>query len=121
MPRRDDVGGLVYSTEQGGRTCPVCRRAKTACACGSAAAAPVGDGNVRVSRESKGRAGKTVTLVRGLPLDAAALEALGKRLRSACGTGGTVREGVLELQGDHRERVVAWLQQEGWRAGLAGG
>jgi translation initiation factor 1 len=57
-----------------------------------------------------------VTVVRGLLLDAAALEAIGKRLRAACGTGGTVRDGVLELQGDHRERVLAWLQQEGWTA-----
>jgi translation initiation factor 1 len=68
---------------------------------------------VRVSRESKGRGGKTVTLVRGLALDEAALVALGKRLRTACGSGGTVKDGILEVQGDHAERVVELLQGSG--------
>jgi translation initiation factor 1 len=104
--------GLVYSTD-GGRTCPACRRPVAACACKRAQPAPRGDGQVRVSRENKGRGGKTVTLVRGLVLDADALAALGKRLRSACGTGGTVKDGVIEVQGDHAERVVALLQAEG--------
>lgn len=119
--RRASPGGLVYSTESG-RMCPVCRRAKDACTCGPAAAAPAGDGRVRVSRETKGRGGKTVTLVRGLPVDAATLADIGRRLRAACGTGGTARDGVLELQGDHRQRVVEWLHREGWpTARLAGG
>lgn len=104
--------GLVYSTD-GGRICPACRRPVAACACKKAPPAPIGDGSVRVSRESKGRGGKTVTLVRGLALDPDALAALGKRLRSACGTGGTVKEGVIEVQGDHAERVVALLRSEG--------
>ncbi|MGH8798569.1 MAG: translation initiation factor, partial [Caldimonas sp.] len=73
------------------------------------------------SRESKGRGGKVVTLIRGIELDAAALALLGKRLRAACGSGGTVKDGVLELQGDHCERVLALLQQEGWAAKRAGG
>ena len=76
---------------------------------------------MRVGRETKGRAGKAVTLVRGLALDDAALAALGKRLRSACGAGGTVKDGVLEVQGDHVERVLGWLQQEGISANRAGG
>ncbi|HYN62868.1 MAG TPA: stress response translation initiation inhibitor YciH, partial [Rubrivivax sp.] len=83
--------------------------------------APQGDGVVRVSRESKGRGGKVVTLVRGLPLDEAALAALGKRLRSACGAGGTAKDGVLEVQGDHCDRIVTLLQAEGWRVKRAGG
>lgn len=106
--------GLVYSTD-GGRMCPACRKPLAQCICkAQRAAVPVGDGAVRVSRESKGRGGKTVTLVRGLPLDAAALAALGKRLRNACGTGGTAKDGVLELQGDHAERVVELLKAEGY-------
>jgi len=106
--------GLVYSTD-GRRMCPVCRKPLAQCICkAQRAAAPAGDGVVRVSRESKGRGGKTVTLVRGLPLDAAALAALGKRLRSACGTGGTAKDGVLEVQGDHSERVVELLKAEGY-------
>jgi translation initiation factor 1 len=105
---------LVYSTDNG-RICPACRRPVAQCACRGArkGAAPAGDGVVRVGRESKGRGGKTVTLVRGLALDEAALAALGKRLRSACGSGGTVKDGVVEVQGDHVERVIALLQGEG--------
>jgi translation initiation factor 1 len=119
--RKPGTGGLVYSTE-GGRMCPQCRQPMAQCACAAQArAAPRGDGAVRVSRDSKGRGGKTVTLVRGLPLDDAALQALGKRLRSACGAGGTVKDGVLEVQGDHCERVLAWLQAEGFAAKRAGG
>jgi translation initiation factor 1 len=104
-------GRLVYSTDAG-RMCPACRRPLAACAC-RAPKAPTGDGVVRVSREGKGRGGKTVTLVRGLALDAGALAALGKRLRSACGSGGTVKDGVLEVQGDHVERVIELLRAEG--------
>lgn len=103
---------LVYSTD-GGRMCPQCRRPQAQCLC-KAQRGPVGDGKVRVSRQSAGRGGKTVTLVKGLPLEADALAVLGKRLRSACGTGGTVKDGVLEIQGDHVERVVALLQGEGF-------
>ena len=113
-------GGLVYSTDAG-RMCPQCRQPAAQCACKAAAAAPAGDGVVRVSREKQGRGGKTVTVVRGLALDAAALADLGKRLRSACGAGGTARSGVLEVQGDHVERVVEWLKQAGHPAKRAGG
>ncbi len=119
MPAADSR--LVYSTD-GGRTCPACRRPLADCSCREQAAArPLGDGRVRVSREKQGRGGKTVTVVRGLALDAAAAAALGKQLRAACGTGGTARDGVLELQGDHVERVVAWLIAAGHAAKRAGG
>ncbi len=120
--RKAGPGGLVYSTDSG-RMCPACRQAVAACVCArqTQRAPPGGDGIVRVSRESKGRGGKTVTLVRGLTLDAAALAALGKRLRSACGTGGTVKDGALEVQGDHAERVIALLQAEGFAVKRAGG
>ena len=101
--------------------CPACRQPLAACLCARRAAAPAGDGIARVSRESKGRGGKTVTLVRGLSLDAAALAALCKRLRSACGSGGTVKDGVLEVQGDHAERVIALLKAEGFAVKRAGG
>lgn len=114
-------GGLVYSTESG-RMCPACRKPLSNCVCGkNAKAVPQGDGTVRVSRESKGRGGKVVTLVRGLALDEAALAALGKRLRTACGAGGTQKGVVIEVQGDHCERIVALLQAEGWRLKRAGG
>ncbi len=119
--RKAGTGGLVYPTDSG-RMCPSCRQPVAQCTCASQAkAATRGDGPVRVSRETKGRGGKAVTLVRGLPLDDAALAALGKRLRSACGAGGTVKDAVLEVQGDHVDRVVAWLVQEGFAAKRAGG
>jgi len=116
-----DSGGLVYSTD-GGRMCPTCRQPLSACNCAAAANSVLrGDGAVRVSRESKGRGGKTVTLVRGLDLDDAALQAMGKQLRTACGAGGTTKDGVLEVQGDHAQRVLAWLQQHGISAKRTGG
>jgi translation initiation factor 1 len=122
-----DLGALrdsapVYSTETG-RLCPGCGRPVAQCACNALAAAsrPAGDGVARVSRERQGRGGKVVTLVRGLPLDDAALAACAKRLRTACGAGGTVRDGVIEVQGDHRDRVAALLQAEGHKVKLAGG
>ena len=117
--RRADSGGLVYSTESG-RMCPKCRKAIGACAC-AAAPRPAGDGNVRVSRDSKGRGGKVVTVVRGVPLDALALGQLGKELRAACGSGGTVKDGVVEIQGDHVQRILDLLSAKGWKPKLSGG
>ncbi len=112
---------LVYSTEAG-RMCPQCRQPLAACQCTQQAKQAVrGDGQVRVSRERGGRGGKTVTLVRGLALDAEALAALGKRLRSACGAGGAAKDGVLEVQGDHVERVLELLAREGHAAKRSGG
>ena len=113
-------GGLVYSTESG-RMCPACRRPVAQCACGATKPAAAGDGVVRVSRETKGRGGKAVTLVRGLALDEAALNTLGKQLRASCGTGGTVKDGVIEVQGDHCERVIELLQAQGRTVKRAGG
>ena len=101
--------------------CPTCRRPVAQCACRKAAPLPAGDGIVRVQRETKGRGGKAVTLVRGVPVDADALAGLGKELKAACGTGGTVKDGVIEVQGDHVEKVMAWLQQRGYKVKRAGG
>lgn len=112
--------GLVYSTD-GGRMCPGCRQQASACVCKAAAPVVSGDGVARVWRETKGRGGKAVTLVKGLALEATALAALGKQLKTACGTGGTVKDGVIEVQGDHAERVVQALNQLGHRAKRAGG
>ncbi len=102
--------------------CPQCRQPMAACRCADAAKQAVrGDGQVRVSRERAGRGGKTVTLVRGLALDEAGLAALGKKLRSACGAGGAAKDGVLEIQGDHVERVLELLAREGHTARRSGG
>ncbi len=102
--------------------CPECRKPLAQCLCKQAArAVPVGDGVARVSRETKRRGGKSVTVVKGLALDGAALNALGKQLRNACGSGGTVKDGVIEIQGDHCDRVMDALQKQGIRAKRAGG
>ncbi|QGZ66740.1 translation initiation factor Sui1 [Paraburkholderia acidisoli] len=114
-------GGLVYSTD-GGRMCPDCRRVLAQCVCGTIASPrQVGDGVARVVRETKGRGGKSVTIVRGLALDPAALALLGKQLRTACGSGGTVKDGVIEVQGDHCDRVIEELKKSGHSAKRAGG
>lgn len=117
--KHNSNGGLVYSTD-GGRMCPACRQPLAACAC-QARAAPVGDGVVRVSRQSKGRGGKTVTLVKGVALDPVALALLGKQLRTACGSGGTVKDGVIEVQGEHCDMVMHTLASLGHAPKRAGG
>ena len=115
-----DLGGLVYSTESG-RMCPTCRQPVAQCVCKQNKPLPTGDGIVRVSRETKGRGGKAVTLVKGVPLAPDELVVLGKTLKTACGSGGTVKDGVIEVQGDHVERVIESLKAQGYRVKRAGG
>jgi translation initiation factor 1 len=117
---------LVYSTDGGRVThCPVCHQPYRHCRCESggqpAPTSAPGGGNVRVSRERAQRGGKTVTVIRGLPLSQTELEALARNLKRLCGAGGTVKEGAIEIQGDHRDKIVAHLQQLGYRARRAGG
>ena len=115
-------GGLVYSSDTG-RLCPDCGAATSACICpkpGSALPAP-GDSIVRVGRETKGRKGAGVTVVTGVALGAPELTTLATRLKKRCGSGGTVKDGTIEIQGDHRETVAAALREEGWRVKIAGG
>ena len=119
MKNRSAGGGLVYSTDAG-RMCPVCRQPVAQCTC-KQAAAPKGDGVVRVSRETKGRGGKAVTVVRGVALAPDPLADLGKQLRTSCGSGGTVKDGVIEVQGDHADRVVELLKARGHNVKRAGG
>jgi translation initiation factor 1 len=120
MKNRGGAGGLVYSTEAG-RMCPACRRPLAQCVCSRAKEAAPSDGIVRVSRETKGRGGKAVTVVRGLQLDALALAKLGQQLKTACGSGGTVKDGVIEVQGDHCARVMEMLKAQGHTVKRAGG
>jgi translation initiation factor 1 len=114
------LSGLVYSTDSG-RICPACRKPVANCTCNTAPTPASSDGVVRVSLDTKGRAGKGVTVVRGLALDAAALAALGKQLKAACGSGGTVKDGTIEVQGDHCDRVMAVLQGRGFVVKRSGG
>ena len=112
---------LVYSTESG-RACPECGKPASACGCRKKKTkAGPDDGIVRIRRETKGRGGKTVTSVSGVPLDAPALKNLAKALKSRCGTGGSVKDGVIEIQGDHRETLVQEMKKQGYTVKLAGG
>lgn len=116
---RRPLGGLIYSTELG-RTCPQCRRSLHECAC-ARNTTPVAAGPIRVSRETKGRNGKAVTLISGVPLAGDALDQLAAALKKRCGSGGTVKQGIIEIQGDHREAVIVELGHRGYTARRAGG
>lgn len=114
---------LVYSSQHG-RVCRQCGRPMPVCKCkakAAAAAVAAAGGVVRVGRETKGRKGKGVTVVTGVPLAGDALEELASKLKRLCGSGGTVRDGVIEIQGDHRDLLVAELSQRGWTVKRAGG
>ena len=105
---------LVYSS-QSGRICPKCKKPIAGCACSkSAATLPSGDGVVRVGRETKGRKGKGMTLITGDPLPTEELKKLAKELKQKCGTGGTLKDGVIEIQGDHRDALIEMLKARGW-------
>ena len=124
MKRRQRNASLVYSSDHG-RVCPGCGRPAAECRCtGQAPGNPKaskGGGVVRVGRETKGRKGKGVTVVTGLPLGTGELQELAKRLKACCGAGGTVKDGVIEIQGEHRDAVVRALEAEGIAARRAGG
>lgn len=120
---RDQLGGLVYSTEAG-RTCSGCGKALGSCRCAEHAEAErisALDGVIRIRREVSGRKGKGVTTVAGVPLVEKELRALAKKMKQQCGTGGAVKAGVIEIQGDHRATLKALLETEGYTVKLAGG
>jgi translation initiation factor 1 len=111
---------IVYSTGIG-TLCPNCRRAVRECVCPKGAPGAARPSAIRVGREIKGRAGKGVTTITGLPLSASEIGALAAQLKKRCGSGGTVRAGVIEIQGDHRDVIVAALVKLGWPAKKSGG
>ncbi len=91
------------------------------CSCKKKENRPPSDGIVRVSRQTKGRKGSGVTLVTGLALEEKPLKELAKKLKQLCGSGGTVKNGVIEVQGDHRQPLVDKLKELGYNAKQAGG
>ena len=101
--------------------CPKCHQLKTTCTCKNEPSAPSKSTVARVGRETKGRRGKGVTTVSDLPLDETGLTELVTKLKTRLGTGGTVKDGRIEIQGDHRDRIVAELEGLGYRAKRAGG
>lgn len=101
--------------------CPDCARPIAQCSCGTTRNIVNPDGVVRVFLETKGRRGKGVTVIKGVPLEEVALASLSKELKAACGSGGTSKGGVIEIQGDHRDFVVQKLTLRGWVVKRSGG
>jgi len=120
MKKDAKIRGIVYSTEHG-TLCPDCGEPIAACLCKQTRAIPQGDGFVRVRLETKGRKGKGVTIITGIPLDPAGQLTLARTLKQKCSTGGTVKDGVIEIQGDRRDVVIEELQKQGFRTRRIGG
>ena len=119
-----DNSRLVYSTEKG-QICPVCQKPVLKCSCKKIQSRPSTnvktDGIIRIQREVKGRKGKTVTTVSGFQIAADELKQLAAQLKRRCGTGGSVKDGIIIIQGDHREGLLSELKKQGYTAKLSGG
>lgn len=117
-----DKGGIVFSTVHGSE-CPHCAKPKQKCICKEIADAsiPAGDGIVRIKRETKGRKGAGVTLITDICLSITEIKELAKELKKKCGTGGSIKDGVIELQGDVRDQVKALLEKKGFKTKICGG
>jgi translation initiation factor 1 len=111
---------LVYSTEHG-RTCPVGNKNLDRCSCRKTPAWAAGDGIVRIGRSTKGRKGKGVTVITGIPVDDQALKQVARTLKRKCGSGGTVKAGTIEIQGDHRDVLMVELKGMGYTVRRSGG
>ena len=115
---------LVYSTESG-KICPLCQNPASKCTCKKKESRSQPDikidGIIRVQREVKGRKGKTVTTVSGFQINADELKNLVTQLKRRCGTGGSVKDGVIIIQGDHRDTLITELKNRGFKAKIAGG
>ena len=114
---------LIYSTESG-KICPSCQQPVSECTCKKKKSRSQPnikiDGIIRIQREVKGRKGKTVTIVSGFQINADELKNLAAQLKRRCGTGGSVKDGVIIIQGDHRETLITELKNRGFKAKIAG-
>lgn len=111
---------LVYSTDSG-RLCPQCHRPVAGCVCGKNRPASIGDGIVRLQRETKGRGGKAVTIITGLGLAEPELKLLAKAMKQKCGVGGALKGENIEIQGDQRQLLKSELENRGYTVKIAGG
>jgi translation initiation factor 1 len=113
---------VVYSTDKG-RQCPECQQPIDQCECQQRKQSQIrqGDGIVRIQRQTKGRKGKGVTLITGIELPQAELLKLAKELKQRCSTGGSVKDGVIEIQGEQRDILQQVLQSKGYKVKLSGG
>ena len=110
---------LVYSTDAG-RLCHQCQRPVAGCVCGRDRPAAVGDGIVRLHRETKGRGGKAVTLIKGLALPEATMREITRALKQKCGVGGALKADHIEIQGDQRPAIKLELEKLGFTVKIAG-
>ena len=118
---KSQKGGLVYSSDWG-RMCPVCEQPVDKCRCKKVGGQTVpADGIIRVGRETKGRKGSGVTLISGLPGNEESLGKLAAELKKKCGAGGALKDRVIEIQGDHRDRLIIELQKLGYKVKRSGG
>jgi translation initiation factor 1 len=120
VSKKNTQSRLVFSTD-GGRLCLQCQRKLPNCVCGKAAPQHEGDGIARIRRETKGRGGKAVTVIEGLPVSPDVLKDIAKRLKQRCGVGGAVKDGNIEIQGDQRPTCKEALEQLGHTVKLSGG
>jgi translation initiation factor 1 len=113
---------LIYSTSTSNNNCPKCNKELRKCKCSqSTVSTPSKEGVIRVGRETKGKKGKGISTITGLPLDEYDLKELAKKLKAKCGCGGTVKNGIIEIQGDHRDLLVKELSEKGYKAKKSGG
>ena len=113
--------GIVYSSEHG-KMCSNCSKPIAKCLCRQKQEIQQqSDGIVRIGRETKGRKGKGVTVISGIPLGETCLKEFAKQLKAKCGAGGTVKDGVIEIQGDHRDLLIEELRKHGWTVKRSGG
>ena len=120
IKHRNNDTGLVYSTKFG-KMCPGCNKPTEKCICRKKQSIPKSDGIVRLMRETKGRKGKGVTLITGVPLENEGLKKLAKSLKQKCGSGGSLKNGVIEIQGDQRDALEKELGRLGYKVKRAGG
>ena len=118
--KKSTNAGVLYSTEFG-KGCPTCGKPIAQCVCRNNRQDTPHDGIVRVGRQTKGRKGSGVTVITGILLDGQALKKFAKQLKQKCGTGGTVKPGVIEIQGDHRDSLMKELSRLGYTVKQSGG
>ena len=118
MPPSDS--NLVYTTSAG-RVCPVCEKSKNLCVCDIKSSPRLKGERIHISRDKKGRRGKTVTIISGISLDENGLRDLASELKRKCGTGGSVKNGDILIQGDRIELSIQFLKEKGYSAKRAGG
>ena len=114
-------GGVVWSSDKG-RVCPNCGNSKDKCNCNQNKSNSIEtDGVVRISRDKKARKGKCVTVITGIPLNSKDLKIFAKSLKQKCGSGGTIKDGIIEIQGDFLNKIFEIITKKGWNVKKVGG